>query len=227
MSAPLSVIIPVLNGGERFEACLSALLGGVETGLLREVIVVDGGSTDRTLLPAFQSGARVVVGVRGRGRQLACGASKARGDWCLFLHADTVLSPDWPEAVASHIANASDKAAAFRLAYDADHSKARWLAGRANWRAKTFGLPYGDQGLLISRALYDEVGGFEDMPLMEDVSIVRRIGKSRLVLLPAKAETSAAKYERDGYRRRAWHNAFLLVRYLMGASPETLAKAYS
>jgi hypothetical protein len=88
------------------------------------------------------------------------------------------------------------------------------------------GLPYGDQGILISRHLYDEIGGFEDVPLMEDVIIARTLGKSRLKLLPAKANTSAAKYERDGWRNRAWKNAWILTRFLLGASPAALAKEY-
>jgi hypothetical protein len=86
------------------------------------------------------------------------------------------------------------------------------------------GLPYGDQGLLISRKLYDEVGGFLDVPLMEDVMIVRAIGKQRLTELNAEARTSAAKYERDGWGKRSWRNAFLLIRFLLGAKPEDLAK---
>lgn len=89
------------------------------------------------------------------------------------------------------------------------------------------GLPYGDQGLLISRTLYDEVGGYADVPLMEDVMLVRRIGKRRLSFLSAEARTSAAKYERDGWHKRSWQNAWLLTRFLLGASPEKLAKHYS
>jgi hypothetical protein len=89
------------------------------------------------------------------------------------------------------------------------------------------GLPYGDQGLLISRTLYDEVGGYLDVPLMEDVMIVRAIGKPHLTELNAEARTSAAKYERDGWGKRSWRNAFLLIRFLLGAKPEDLAKRYT
>jgi hypothetical protein len=117
-------------------------------------------------------------------------------------------------------------AAAFKLKFRSDAPAARWLEARANRRARWLGLPYGDQGLLISRALYSEIGGFPDVPLMEDVMIARTLGKRRLVILDAEARTSATKYERDGWRKRAWSNAWLLTRFLLGASPEALAKAY-
>ena len=162
----------------------------------------------------------------GRGHQLKVGANSARGDWLLFLHADTVLSRDWAERVISHINTSPARAAAFSLAFRSDAPMATTVANRANWRARTLGLPYGDQGLLISRDLYDEVGGYEDVPLMEDVMIIRAIGKKRLSILSAQARTSAARYERDGWHKRSWTNLTILARFLMGASPEKLAKAY-
>lgn len=226
MPAPLSIIIPTLNAAADLPLCLESLLPGLEAGLIREVIVADAGSSDATRAIAGSSGAAVIDCTPGRARQLRAGAQAARSDWLLFLHGDTALSRDWPERVAAHIATRPGMAAAFTLRYRSDHAAARWLEGRANRRARWFALPYGDQGLLISRSLYDELGGYADIPLMEDVRIVRAIGKSRLVILAAEARTSAAKYERDGWRRRAWKNAWLLVRYLLGASPEALAKAY-
>ena len=226
MPAPISIIIPTLNAGAELPGCFLALEPGLMSGLIREVLVIDGGSTDRTILPAHQAGARVICGTKGRGRQMHCGAMNARGDWLLFLHADTQLSETWAEQVAAHLQTHQDKAAAFRLAYRSPSRNARWLEKRANRRASFMGLPYGDQGLLIPRKLYNEVGGFSDIPLMEDVEIVRKISKNRLVILDCEARTSADKYERDGWHRRSWSNALLLTRYLMGASPEKLANRY-
>ena len=226
MPAPLSIIIPTLNAAAELPLCLESLMPGLEAGLIREVIVSDGGSTDQTPAIASATGATLVTGATGRGAQLAKGAAAARGDWLLFLHADTALSRDWTECAAQHMATRPGKAAAFKLKYRSDDRGARWLEARANRRARWFGLPYGDQGLLISRKLYDEIGGYTDVPLMEDVIIVRALGKKRLVLLDAEARTSGEKYERDGWRKRAWHNAWLLARYLMGAKPEDLAKRY-
>lgn len=226
MPAPLSIIIPTLNAAADLPLCLESLLPGLEAGLIREVIVADAGSSDTTRAIAGSSGATVIDCAAGRGRQLRAGADAARGEWLLFLHADTALSRDWTERAASHMGTRPGMAAAFTLKYRSDAGAARWLETRANRRARWFGLPYGDQGLLITRALYNEIGGYADIPLMEDVRIVRAIGKARLVILAAEARTSAAKYERDGWRRRAWKNAWLVARYLMGASPEALAKVY-
>lgn len=227
MPAPLSIVIPTLNAGAELPLCLESLMPGLEAGLIREVIVADGGSEDATAKIAGAMGANLVTGARGRGAQLAAGAVAARGDWLLFLHADTALSRDWAERTSDHIMTKPDYAAFFELRYRSDARAARTVERRANRRARMLGLPYGDQGLLISRTLYDEVGGYADVPLMEDVMIVRAIGKQRLVQLNAEARTSAAKYERDGWRKRSWQNAFLLTRFLLGASPKQLAKHYT
>lgn len=228
MPAPLSIIIPALNAERVLPLCLSSLMPGLETGLIREVILVDGGSEDQTRRLADGAGVKVLSAPeQGRAAQLRHGAEHARGDWLLFLHADTALSRDWAERAKSHITDRPDKAAAFTLAYRSDHPMAKTVARRANWRARSLGLPYGDQGLLLSRKLYGEVGGYPDTPFMEDVKIVRALGKSRINILSAEARTDAAKYDRDGWRKRSWRNAILVTRYFLGASPEKLAKSYS
>lgn len=228
MPAPLSIIIPAFNSAGDIQLCLASLMPGVEAGLIREVLVIDGDSTDDTSRIAESTGATVLASPqRGRAAQVRHGAQQARGDWLLFLHADTALSRDWPERVRDHIQSNPNKAATFTLAYRSDQPIAKTVAARANWRTRTLGLPYGDQGLLISKDLYTEVGGYPDTPFMEDVQIVRAIGKPRLRHLSAEARTSAAKYERDGWRKRSWHNTWLIMRYLLGASPEKLAKRYT
>ncbi len=228
MPAPISIIIPAYNAEDVLPLCLGALMPGLEAGLIREVIVVDGGSEDQTRRLAEGSGATVLSAPdRGRSSQLRLGADQARGDWFLFLHADTALSREWAERVKTHISERRNQAAAFTLAYRSDHPMAKVVARRANWRARTLGLPYGDQGLLISRKHYGEIGGYPDTPFMEDVQIIRAIGKNRLSILSAEARTDASKYERDGWRKRSWRNAFLITRYLLGADPEKLAKSYS
>jgi rSAM/selenodomain-associated transferase 2 len=230
LSAPISVILPTLNVAARLPATLESLIEGVADGLVREVIVSDAGSTDATRAIAEETGAVYIDTARGRGPQLIAGADAARGDWLLFLHADTRLAPGWSKAVSVHLerhaATAKPKAAAFTLAFDSDASQAIWLARRANRRARWFGLPYGDQGLLIRTDQYRALGGFAPLPLMEDVDLVRRIGKARLAILPNLAITAADKYDRDGWRVRAWKNAGLLSLYLLGVSPERLARMY-
>ncbi|MBB36128.1 MAG: glycosyl transferase [Hirschia sp.] len=226
MSAKISIIIPTLNAQDCLPSCLNALTPGLSAGIIREVIVVDGGSSDKTVAAAGLAGCRVISSRPGRGTQLKCGAANAKADWLLFLHADTALSSDWPNAIIQQF-DRPETAAAFKLKFDSENRHARWLERRVAQRVKLLGLPYGDQGLFIHRDLYNEIGGYEDVPLMEDVSIVRRIGKKRLDILNVDAITSAAKYERDGWRNRAWRNSFLLTRYLLGADPARLAKVYN
>lgn len=227
MPAPLSIIIPAYNAEDVLPLCLTSLMPGLETSLIREVILVDGGSEDQTRRIAEGSGATVLTAPeKGRAAQLRHGAEQARGDWLLFLHADTALSRDWAERTKDHITERGDKAAAFALAFRSDHPMAKTVARRANWRARALGLPYGDQGLLVSRKLYEEVGGYPRTSFMEDVQIVRAIGKKRLSHLSAEARTDASKYDRDGWRKRSWQNAYLITRYLLGARPERLAKLY-
>lgn len=226
MPAPISVVIPTLNAASDLPACLASLMPGAEAGLIREVWISDGGSSDATADMADAAGANFLEGGPGRGRQLGAGADASKGDWLLFLHADTALTRDWVERVRDHLADAPDKAAYFTLAFRSDDPMAKRVARRANRRARLMGLPYGDQGLLVSRKLYEEAGGYEDIPLMEDVRLVQAIGKRRLVMLSAEARTSGEKYERDGWRKRGWKNAWLITRYLLGASPEKLAAAY-
>lgn len=223
MRAPISVIVPTLNAGPRLNVCLAALMEGVEAGLIREVIVSDGGSTDQTLDIAKEWGAEVISASPSRGGQLRAGCAAAQGAWLMVLHGDTVLAPEWTGAVAVHMQ--TQKAGWGRLAFDQGGLPGRIVAGWANARS-SFGLPYGDQGLLLPRKLYDAVGGYPDQPLMEDVAIARRL-KGQLVGLDVKAVTSCKKYRRQGWIRRGSRNFWTLIRYALGADAETLAKAYA
>jgi rSAM/selenodomain-associated transferase 2/rSAM/selenodomain-associated transferase 1 len=223
----LSIVIPTLNAAANIGEAIGALAEARQT-MQVEIIVVDGGSDDDTCARAAAAGATVVTAPRGRGVQLATGAKRASGPWLLFLHADTTLAPSWSSAGRSFMrAEGARKAAYFSFALDDAVSMARRIEALANWRARTFGLPYGDQGLLISREMYHALGGYRELPLMEDVDIVRRIGKKRLVELPVVAKTSAARYRRDGYIRRPLRNLSLLTLYFLGVSPRRLARLYA
>jgi rSAM/selenodomain-associated transferase 2 len=223
----LSIIIPVRNGGPRLANCLAALVPGAVDGLLRQVIVVDGGSTDASVGLARDMGADVIETAPGRGRQLAAGVSAAKHEWLLLLHGDTVLEDRWVDAVHSHIrTHGQDRAGWFRLAFDRGGQNARRVAALANWRAATFGLPYGDQALLVNRSLLTSVGGIAPLLLMEDVDLVRRIGRDRLLRLDAVAETSASKFEAGGWWFVPVRNLMLLGLFLCGISPQRLARLY-
>lgn len=232
MSVMISVVIPTLNAERQLAACLTALVPAAVEAFVREVIVVDGGSTDRTAAIVDQAGATLLTTEPGRGRQLATGARRAHQPWLMFLHADTVLGSDWDLEAAAFIGRVDNgdaplSAATFRFALDDRGVAPRVLEVLVAMRRSLLALPYGDQGLLIPRRLYDEVGGYSDMALLEDVDIVRRLGRRRLAALRTPATTSAQRYRQEGYVRRILRNQATLALYACGATPETVARVYA
>jgi rSAM/selenodomain-associated transferase 2 len=224
MRAALSIVIPTLNAEAGLPLVLSSLMEGLHAGLIRELVVSDGGSADETCAIARLAGAVVVTGAAGRGGQLARGAAATEGDWMLFLHADTELAAGWSAEVAQFVA--TQTLAGFgELAFRNAGLMARMTARGANLRATEFGLPYGDQALLISRGLYEEVGGYQELPLMEDVAMAKSL-KGRLIPAGFQAITSPERYEKNGYVRQILRNWTLLARYRLGAAPEDLARRY-
>ena len=224
----ISVIIPTLNAEEHLARTLAALVPGAVEGLVREVIIADGGSRDGTRAIAEATGCEFVSGAAGRGRQLAAGARMARSGWLLFLHADTVPGEGWIGAVEDFIAAQGPRpgAASFRFCLNASGASPRILEQVVALRCWLLALPYGDQGLLISRAHYDQIGGFADIEIMEDVDIIRRIGRRRLSLLPVRAVTSAERYRREGFSRRSIRNLACLSLYFLRVSPRLIARLY-
>ena len=223
----LSIIIPTLNSNESLGRTLEAI-AAAKSGIAREVIVADGGSIDDTRLTAIQAGAIFLETRRGRGWQLAEGAAAAAGDWLLFLHADTRLGEGWAAVAEAFIADPENlwRAAYFRFALDDATVAARLLEHAVAGRSRLFALPYGDQGLLIGRGFYGNLGGYKRIPLMEDVDIVRRIGRRRLAALDVVAVTSAERYRRGGYVRRPLKNLFCLGLYSVGVSPKRIDTIY-
>jgi rSAM/selenodomain-associated transferase 2 len=219
----LSVVIPARNAAAVLSATLQALAAWP-----REVIVADCGSADGTAVVAAELGARVVPAPEGRGVQLAAGVAAAAGEWLLLLHADTVLAEGWAEAVAGFATapGSAGRAGYFRFRLDDDAKAARRLERAVAWRCRWLALPYGDQGLLIHRALLARVGGIPDVPIMEDVTLVRRLGRARLAAIDADAVTSAARWRRDGYLRRSARNLLLLSLWFAGVPPRVLARLY-
>lgn len=217
----LSVIVPTLNAAALLPATLAAL-GGAPA----EVVVADGGSADGTEGLARSLGATVIAAPRGRGTQLAAGIAAARGPWLLLLHADTRLAPGWAAAVRAAMAEPG-RAFHFRFALDDAAPAARRLERAVAWRCRALALPYGDQGLLIHRDLLAAVGGMRPLPLMEDVDLVRRLGRARLGALDVAALTSADRWRREGYLARSARNLVCLSLWFLGVPPRRIARIYA
>ena len=222
----LSIVIPTLNAARDLERSLSAAFSA--GALPIEVIIADGGSSDGTAQMALKHGARLIEAMPERGSQLAAGAQAATGEWLLFLHADTLLAPGWAEAAAAFAADGGNhrRAAVFRFALDDDGQPARRMERLVAWRTRVLGLPYGDQGLLIGRNFYTDLGAFKSLPLMEDVDMIRRIGRRRLDYLPVGAVTSAVRFRDGGYYLRPLRNLACLTLFFAGIPPHLIGRLY-
>lgn len=218
----LDVVIPTLNAGATLAQTLASLPPGAA------VTITDGDSGDDTLSIAQGSGRRIIQGPAGRGRQLAAGAAASERQWLLFLHADTTVEPGGWGTIAAHMARPEGEgvAASLRLAIDDPSWQARIIERGVALRVRWLGLPYGDQGLLIHRDLYRAVGGYRDLPLMEDVDIMRRIGRRRHVALDAEAHTSAVRWRRRGWLGQTLLNLTCLSLYGLGVPAERIARLY-
>lgn len=218
----LSVVIPALDAEATLVATVASLDGA------DEIVIVDGGSADGTVKLAESLGVHVLHTPKSRGAQLAAGAAVARGEWLLFMHADTLLQLGWREAVDDFVAAADSrtKAAAFGFGLDDESLQARRLEKIVSWRVHALGLPYGDQGLLIHRDFYLHLGGFRAIPIMEDVDLALRIGRKRFVTLPVAVRTSAKRWREGGWMLRSLYNLLCLSLYFLGVPPRLIARIY-
>lgn len=225
-SLALSVVIPTINEGTTLPSLLDDLAPLVAEGDV-EILVADGGSGDGTRAIATARGARVVASGLGRGRQLRAGVAEARAPALWVLHADARVPATTSAMVARCVRDGLTRPYACRLAIQDDGWPFRLIEAGANLRSRAFALPYGDQGLLVPRAVLDRAGGYDDIPLMEDVALALRLRRiSPIGLLPVTVEVSARRWHRDGPWRRSARNLWLLLRFLAGADPVALAEQY-
>jgi len=223
----LSVVIPTLNVAKTLSATINSLEEG-KAVFDFEIIIVDCGSVDETQNIAESLGLKVITAPKGRGQQMAAGVASSRGEWLMFLHADTLLEAGWAKEVSAFIKqpNARSLGAYFKFSLNDDHPKAIRMADIVAWRARVFGLPYGDQGFFISRQLLNDIGGVKPIPLMEDVDLVRRVGRKNLYAFKTKAITSAIRYLKGGYYRRASLHLLCLSLYFIGVPIKYIVKVY-
>ena len=225
----ISVVIPTLNAEAGLAATLTSLVPAAVDGLVREAIVVDGGSRDRTLEVADHAGADIVSSEPGRGAQLRAGAARAKFPWLLFLHPDIELELGWEREAGQFIERVEagrrrDAAAVFRFGLDDDGFDLRTLERIAAFRSSTLKVPYGDQGLLISRALYTEVGGYTALPQLEDLDIVRRLGRSRITMLRSRVLGNAARIRSEGFLKPVLRGQLCLALYMLNVPVPRIAQ---
>lgn len=220
-----SVIIPTLNEAAELPQLLDDLHA---VSRVDEIVVSDGGSVDGTLDIARTAGAVVVSGPPGRGRQLRAGARAATKPWLVFLHADTRMGGKAAAALDRFVETAPARTYAhFRLTFDTRGAFYRFIEFGQRIRERLLGMPYGDQGLIVSRTLYDHVGGFPDWPIMEDVEVIDRLaGHGRRLALDAELVTSGRRYRREGPVRAGLRNLVLIVAFRLGADPAALSARY-
>ncbi len=219
----ISVIIPVLNDAEALDLALSSTqdCAGVER------IVVDGGSSDESAEVAQSRGVKVVHSPPGRARQMNAGAEVAEGPFLVFLHADTRLPEGFGHHVRRILTQSGVAAGAFQLQIDVPSARLRFIEKTANWRSQYLQMPYGDQAIFLRAELFREMGGFPDLPIMEDFELIHRLkGRGRIVIAPAAVLTSARRWEKLGALRTTLINQLMILGFYLGFEPSSLARWY-
>jgi rSAM/selenodomain-associated transferase 2 len=219
----VSVVVPVLAGDEALAQVLQQLPPQDDV----EIIVSIAGDGDTYALRAARPDILWVDTTAGRGPQLNAGAARARGRWLWFLHADSQLPDGWLDSFRSLDQSGIAVGGSFAFRLDSDQWQARIIETGVRWRVRLFNLPYGDQGIFVRRSVFDRMGGFANIALMEDVEFVRRLkAQGELRHLTLQVVTSARRWERDGWWRRSALNLAFLTLYSVGVSPEWLSRRY-
>jgi len=220
----LSVIVPTLNE----EPHLLKLLERLKQASPHELIIADGGSTDRTVAVAELAGARVISAPQGRASQMNLAAAMATGEFLLFLHADTLPPPDYPQVISRVLQSPGTSAGAFRFALAGDLAGAPLIESLVHLRCRLQGTPYGDQGLFIRRRIFRHLGGFPDWPVLEDLHMVRRLKRLGPVrTAQQEAMTSPRRWENGGTVRTFLRHQLMLVAYHLGVPPRMIARLRS
>ena len=223
----LSVVVPCLNEAKRLPLLLADLQRWPS---FLDLWIIDGGSSDCTELVANLAGAQLLrVEKPNRGAQLSQGANHARGDWLMFLHADSRLPRQWPAAVEAVINQSSAKLNAWFFDFKINEKGAglRLLEQAVDLRSKWQQRPYGDQGLLINKSLYKQIGGYAPLPLMEDLDLVEQLScKAKLLSLGVPLYTDTRRLQRLGLLKQVWQNAQLRRRWRAGEDATYLSADY-
>jgi rSAM/selenodomain-associated transferase 2 len=223
----VSVIVPALNEAGEINDLIDHVRM-LESGRSAEIIVVDGDPAGGTIKAVRDGSVRRFTAEKGRARQMNFGAEKAQGDILLFLHADTLLPPSALTQTASVLDNERFVAGAFDLAFRTTRRIFRLTERYVFFRTRLTRIPFGDQAIFIRRGYFNALGGFRDIPIMEDVDLMKRIrkGGGRIVIIPEKVMTSPRRYEKEGVLSCTFRNWMLQFLFMLGVSPERLARWY-
>jgi rSAM/selenodomain-associated transferase 2 len=227
MIPKFSFIIPVWNEEAIISQTIEQVLS-LNASRRAEIIVVDGDPAGRTIKVAHHLGVKTAISEKGRGNQMNLGASLAAGEILIFLHADTFLPPDALELIETAMADGSRIAGAFDLAIDSEKPAFRLIEKAASFRSRMTRIPYGDQTIFARKSDFLSLGGFRDIPIMEDVEFMRRIKKrqGKICIIGKVVRTSPRRWEREGIVYTTLRNWLILSLYLFGVRPEKLIRFY-
>lgn len=219
----VSIIIPVLNEA----TIINRTLGELKQYPDVEIIVVDGGSQDNTVAIASQKSKVITLAGKGRARQMNAGANIAHSDILLFLHADTQLPPNFVELIIRTLKLPDTIAGAFELAINGSDFSLRLIEILVKVRSHLLSLPYGDQALFISKPAFVTLGGFADLPIMEDFEFIKRVKQQgKIAIAPAAVITSGRRWQKLGVWQTTLINQLIIAGYHLGISPTKLGNFY-
>lgn len=219
----ISIIIPTLNESKNIKATLASTSNSRNV----EVIVVDGGSQDNTVGIAQSCGVKVIPGYQNRACQMNAGAMNATGEILLFLHADTLLPANFDRMIRSTLQQPNTVAGAFSLRINAPQIGLRLVEWGVKWRSKYLQMPYGDQAIFITKDKFNDLGGFPELPIMEDFELIRhlkRLGKITLIGVPVT--TSPRRWLKKGILQTTLINQIVIIAYFLGISPQRIRSWY-
>ncbi|WP_414549756.1 TIGR04283 family arsenosugar biosynthesis glycosyltransferase [Anabaena sp. CCY 0017] len=219
----ISIIIPTFNEAANIENAIASTQPSTNV----ELIVVDGGSQDDTVNIAKSLGVKVISSPPGRAVQMNAGAMAATGDILLFLHADTLLPAGFDNMVRSALQQPKTVAGAFTLQIDADYWALRWVEKGVNWRSHFYQMPYGDQAIFLTTEIFQKIGKFPDLPIMEDFELIRRLKRTgKIAIIPVPVITSARRWLKKGVFYTTLLNQIIITAYFLGISPERIRSWY-